>query len=150
MLQMKDNKYPIGGYAPGDYLCFCVNCENPFKGDKRAVQCEPCAIEMVNTKVEVNDKGCVGIVKQNTLEEEAREHAHLKEGFDEAEELYYNISGMNAYYSYQAGATSKYVQRQRIEAIIWTLEELRNIDTVKYIDPKIDELQEQLKILENE
>lgn len=39
-------KYPIGGYAPGNYMCNCSTCEKQFIGDKRAVQCEPCAIEM--------------------------------------------------------------------------------------------------------
>ena len=37
-------KYPIGGYAPGNYMCRCVTCKEEFKGDKRAVQCEPCGI----------------------------------------------------------------------------------------------------------
>ncbi len=39
-----------------------------------------------------------------TLEETARRHANLKENFDLEEELYYNSTGMNAYYSFQAGA----------------------------------------------
>lgn len=39
------SKYPIGGYAPGAYTCTCVTCKNHFIGDKRAVQCEPCAIK---------------------------------------------------------------------------------------------------------
>lgn len=37
-------QYPIGGYAPGNYTCKCVTCEKKFVGDKRAVQCESCAI----------------------------------------------------------------------------------------------------------
>ena len=40
-------KYPIGGYAPGNYMCNCSTCKTQFQGDKRAVQCEPCAIKMV-------------------------------------------------------------------------------------------------------
>lgn len=40
-----ENKYPIGGYAPGNYTCKCVTCEETFQGDKRAVQCEPCAVK---------------------------------------------------------------------------------------------------------
>ena len=39
-------QYPIGGYAPGNYMCNCSTCKTRFQGDKRAVQCEPCAIEM--------------------------------------------------------------------------------------------------------
>lgn len=42
---MQENKYPIGGYAPGNYFCHCVTCKNQFQGDKRAVQCESCALE---------------------------------------------------------------------------------------------------------
>lgn len=41
---MTDNKYPIGGYAPGNYFCKCAVCGNKFRGDKRAVECEPCAV----------------------------------------------------------------------------------------------------------
>lgn len=40
---MSENKYPIGGYAPGNYQCKCVTCGGGFIGDKRAVQCHPCA-----------------------------------------------------------------------------------------------------------
>lgn len=40
---MSDKKYPIGGYAPGFYTRTCCICKNEFQGDKRAVQCEPCA-----------------------------------------------------------------------------------------------------------
>jgi hypothetical protein len=43
------NKYPIGGFDPGFYHCRCVTCKKEFIGDKKAVQCEPCAIEMVKT-----------------------------------------------------------------------------------------------------
>jgi len=41
----REIKYPIGGYAPGSYSCKCVNCETRFIGDKRAVQCEACAMK---------------------------------------------------------------------------------------------------------
>jgi hypothetical protein len=40
----QEKKYPIGGYAPGNYQCHCGTCGGGFKGDKRAHQCEPCAI----------------------------------------------------------------------------------------------------------
>ena len=40
----EERKYPIGGYAPGFYACTCANCKKKFQGDKRAVQCEPCAV----------------------------------------------------------------------------------------------------------
>jgi hypothetical protein len=41
----EEKKYPIGGYAPGDYWHkSCKTCENEFTGDKRAWQCEDCAL----------------------------------------------------------------------------------------------------------
>lgn len=42
---MEEKKYPIGGFAPGHYSCKCGTCGETFRGDKRAVQCEPCALE---------------------------------------------------------------------------------------------------------
>lgn len=41
----EEKKYPIGGYAPGSYQCHCGTCGESFRGDKQAVQCEPCALE---------------------------------------------------------------------------------------------------------
>lgn len=41
-------KYPIGGYAPGNYQCKCRECKQVFIGDKRAFQCEPCAEKMAS------------------------------------------------------------------------------------------------------
>ena len=41
---MESKKYPIGGYAPGNYSCTCCKCETEFSGDKRAVECEQCAV----------------------------------------------------------------------------------------------------------
>jgi hypothetical protein len=48
-------QYPIGGYAPGYYSCTCITCKKEFTGDKRAVQCEPCAIKMTETLEEAAD-----------------------------------------------------------------------------------------------
>ena len=41
-------KYPIGGFAKGSYSCKCNECNESFTGDKRAFQCEPCAINIIN------------------------------------------------------------------------------------------------------
>ena len=54
---MEERKYPIGGFAPGNYMCVCVTCKKPYYGDKRASQCEPCAIEMVRTKIVKSEEG---------------------------------------------------------------------------------------------
>lgn len=41
--------WPLGGYAPGDYMSKCIRCEQQFIGmDKRALNCLPCAIDSVN------------------------------------------------------------------------------------------------------
>ena len=53
IIPKEEVKYPIGGYAPGYYGCTCVTCKTEFMGDKRAVQCEPCAVSM--TKEEPKD-----------------------------------------------------------------------------------------------
>lgn len=43
---MEEKKYPIGGYAPGDYWHkACNTCGKEFTGDKRAWNCEPCGEE---------------------------------------------------------------------------------------------------------
>lgn len=39
--------FPINGHAPGNYECHCHKCNDMFQGDKRAVTCEKCAIEMM-------------------------------------------------------------------------------------------------------
>jgi len=43
----ENKKYPIGGYAQGNYTCNCLTCKQQFMGDKRAVQCESCAIKTI-------------------------------------------------------------------------------------------------------
>lgn len=43
----ENKKYPIGGYAPGNYMCKCSICKTQFQGDKKAVQCESCAIKTI-------------------------------------------------------------------------------------------------------
>ena len=48
---MEEVKYPIGGFAPGNHIFRCITCEYSFFGDKTAVQCETCAIEMVRVKI---------------------------------------------------------------------------------------------------
>lgn len=48
---MENNQQPntIGGFAPGNYLHKeCKTCKKEFIGHKRAVQCEPCAINELN------------------------------------------------------------------------------------------------------
>ena len=39
----KCNKPQRGGWAPGNYICHCSQCDQDFIGDKRAVVCADCA-----------------------------------------------------------------------------------------------------------
>lgn len=43
----KPGEYPIAGFAPGGYMNKCTRCEETFMGDKRAYNCEPCALKIV-------------------------------------------------------------------------------------------------------
>jgi hypothetical protein len=36
------------GYAPGKYHCRCVDCDEEFQGDKRALRCLECAASAAN------------------------------------------------------------------------------------------------------
>ena len=62
--QEEPRKYPIGGYAPGNYHCNCVTCKTMFQGDKRAVQCLSCALETAESLGAENVE-----MKSETLEE---------------------------------------------------------------------------------
>lgn len=50
MKEIDNIKYPIGGYAPGEYICRCYRCGEQFIGDKRAYECEKCAKSVMNNK----------------------------------------------------------------------------------------------------
>jgi hypothetical protein len=77
--QKEPKKYPIGGYAPGYYSCKCVTCKQEFMGDKYAQQCEPCAIEMIESNGGVNNEGyAIEEPKQQTLGKAAKQYKDLK------------------------------------------------------------------------
>ena len=59
---IEKTKYPIGGFAPGNHIFRCITCKYAFFGDKRAVQCEACAIEMVKTNITEKENGGVEIL----------------------------------------------------------------------------------------
>jgi hypothetical protein len=54
----EEKKYPILGYAPGNYYCTCIECLTMFQGDKRSVHCENCAIRLSkeNEEESINKK----------------------------------------------------------------------------------------------
>lgn len=79
---IEPTQYPIGGFAPGSYWCNCVTCKDKFIGDKRAVQCEPCAIEMVNIKVKINEQGGIEEVKEEHKQDSVFSQLEVGEEYD--------------------------------------------------------------------
>jgi hypothetical protein len=111
---LEPKKYPIGGFAPGNYIGTCVTCKEQFLGAKRSAQCEPCAIEMVKVKVEVNDKGGIEIIKQDELEKAAeRLYPNGCDGTDRSAEIYRRIFIEGA--NYQA---ERMYSEEEVEEII--------------------------------
>lgn len=41
------NPWPIGGYAPGKYYCYCSHCGRKHIADKRASSCVDCAVDLL-------------------------------------------------------------------------------------------------------
>ena len=62
---MAAKKYPIGGFAPGNYHGKCRTCGSDFQGDKRASQCEPCATEEQNKYDALSDEEKKEVYKRN-------------------------------------------------------------------------------------
>lgn len=40
---MGDERERKGSWAPGSYICHCMQCKDLFIGDKRAMMCADCA-----------------------------------------------------------------------------------------------------------
>ena len=51
MVEAPEKIWPLGGYAPGNYLCKCHACEKQFNGDKRAITCIECAVSGVKRQI---------------------------------------------------------------------------------------------------
>jgi hypothetical protein len=93
---MKKHKYPIGGFAPGNYMYRCVTCTKYFRGDKIADQCEPCAIKMVaNVKKctceRPDDNTCDYCDEKQSIEilKEAKERHNFQEAVEQAAKKYH-------------------------------------------------------------
>ncbi|MEX6507720.1 hypothetical protein [Jiella sp. M17.18] len=43
-LRQRGVQFPLGGFSPGLYSVVCRSCARRFEGDKRAMQCLPCAL----------------------------------------------------------------------------------------------------------
>lgn len=58
-------KYPIMGFAPGNYWCKCSTCHGEFSGDKRSAQCLHCAINLQNESHTLCLAHCQELIKEN-------------------------------------------------------------------------------------
>ena len=124
-MQQEERKYPIGGYAPGNYTNRCVTCKETFMGDKYARQCEPCAIKMVE--------------QQKPLEEAAErltELAYQNDNFEKGRLKrmgYYDgiIAGAKwqAERMYSEEEVRKLLDIQRGNSYVAVLAKTRNVDT---------------------
>lgn len=47
-MERKPKPWPLVGYAPGNYMCTCTDCDTAFIGDKRAYRCLTCAASKAN------------------------------------------------------------------------------------------------------
>jgi hypothetical protein len=83
LLEKEESKqYPIGGYAPGYYDCTCTTCKTKFTGDKRAFQCEPCAIKTTQEHPKQ-------VLKQETIEDAAERISKINSVYETAQDDFY-------------------------------------------------------------
>lgn len=57
----------VGAWAPGRYMCKCIACERQFEGDKRAMNCLPCAVSrlsLIASRLTVD--GLAGVICEHT------------------------------------------------------------------------------------
>jgi hypothetical protein len=77
--QEEPKQYPMGGFAPGFYSCKCVNCKIEFTGDKRAVQCKPCAIKMTQEETKQDLKEAAEIYSKGKSSSSVFQEAHKRD-----------------------------------------------------------------------
>ena len=51
-MMKKDYRAPKGAWASGNYTNTCRTCDKQFLGDKRALQCGPCAYSDIDAVTE--------------------------------------------------------------------------------------------------
>lgn len=64
-LDNKDRRPKRGGWAPGNYLNVCNDCDEEFVGDKLAWVCAKCAyttLKWLHSKCQHEDTGCETII----------------------------------------------------------------------------------------
>jgi len=146
--QEEPKQYPMGSFAPGNYWHKeCVTCKKEFMGDKRAVQCEPCAIKMTQEEPKPGIEGESFNVplsknwfpKQETLEEAAERYAEQenKSGNCDAKEI-------EIEYHFKKGAKwqAEKMYSEQIELINWLQQSLTS---KKFYSTDAEDLIEQFK-----
>ncbi len=74
--------WPFMGYAPGNYTCQCVRCEQQFVGDKGAVACLDCAvIRAKEAAIEPPAADVAEMVDEMRLAERLVDLSHAKRDF---------------------------------------------------------------------
>lgn len=51
MVDAPEKIWTLGGYAPGNYACRCLDCGEQFVGDKRAITCLDCAVAAAKSQI---------------------------------------------------------------------------------------------------
>lgn len=60
-IEMLEEVGRIGYYAHGSYISRCIRCKRMFEGDKRAVNCLPCAVKSMGSAVPSSIERCAKI-----------------------------------------------------------------------------------------
>ena len=71
--------FVIGGFAPGNYMNQCAECNKEFVGDKRAQQCLPCAAVAV-TGIVKKYRTILASIATNTCCTNCQEAAKVAQG----------------------------------------------------------------------
>jgi hypothetical protein len=92
----EDLREAKGLWAPGDYLCQCTKCHEPFIGDKRAIGCADCAYGTTSLLHEVKHGGmkmicleCGKPIEAKALHTGDGWHLHAACGCDDVSEKVY-------------------------------------------------------------
>jgi hypothetical protein len=106
--QEEPKQYPMGGFAPGNYWHKeCVTCKKEFMGDKRAVQCESCAIELTKQFTQKEPKQEKGLALLLKKQERMYSEEDLRQAFRDGQS--------NMHYSDNFGLDSSLTEQQWFE-----------------------------------
>jgi hypothetical protein len=106
--QEEPKQYPMGSFASGNYWHKeCVTCKKEFMGDKRAVQCESCAIELTKQFTQKEPKQEKGLALLLKKQERMYSEEDLRQAFRDGQS--------NMHYSDNFGLDSSLTEQQWFE-----------------------------------